>query len=273
MSQEPRREDNRPPRFGGRPPGGGDDPNQAPKKGPRFSIYWIYAIIFAVLIGFQFANPFSPNMKEIDQDSFTEMLKKGDILKYVVISNRNKVKVTIKPESLPVYEKDLKAGISGKISKDGPHMFFSIVSGDSFQDDMRKFYSENPTVKNVGKAGSEKDLFGGIIQFLLPVLLFVGLWILLMRKMGGSSGGGGGPGGIFSIGKSKATLFDKGTRVNITFADVAGLDEAKVEVMEIVDFLKNPKKYTNLGGKISKGALLIGPPRTGKTFLAKTGSR
>ena len=270
MSQEPRREDNRPPRFGGRPPGGGDDPNQAPKKGPRFSIYWIYAIIFAVLIGFQFANPFSPNMKEIDQDTFTEILKKGDILKYTVISNRNKVKVILKPESLPAYEKDLKAGISGKISKDGPHMYFSIVSGDSFQDDMRKFYSENTTVKNVGKAGSEKDWFGGILQFLLPVLLFVGLWVLLMRKMGGGAGGGGGgPGGIFSIGKSKATLFDKGTRVNITFADVAGLDEAKVEVMEIVDFLKNPKKYTNLGGKIPKGALLIGPPGTGKTLLAK----
>lgn len=269
MSQEPRREDNRPPRFGGRPPGGGEDPNQAPRKGPRFSIYWIYAIIFAVLIGFQFANPFSPNMKEIDQDTFTEILKKGDILKYTVISNRSKVKVTLKPESLPAYEKDLKAGVSGKISKEGPHMYFTIVSGDSFQDDMRKFYSENPTVKNVGKAGSEKDWFGGIIQFLLPVLLFVGLWILLMRKMGGSSGGGGGPGGIFSIGKSKATLFDKGTRVNITFADVAGLDEAKVEVMEIVDFLKNPKKYTNLGGKIPKGALLIGPPGTGKTLLAK----
>jgi AFG3 family protein len=269
MSQEPRREDNKPPRFGGRPPGSGDDPNQTPKKGPRFSIYWIYAIIFAVLIGFQFANPFSPNMKDIDQDTFTGILKKGDILKYTVISNRSKVKVTLKPESLPAYEKDLKSGVNGKISKDGPHMYFTIVSGDSFQDDMRKFYSENPTVKNVGKAGSEKDWFGGIIQFLLPVLLFVGLWILLMRKMGGGGGGGAGPGGIFSIGKSKATLFDKGTRVNITFADVAGLDEAKVEVMEIVDFLKNPKKYTNLGGKIPKGALLIGPPGTGKTLLAK----
>src|ERR1700740_171644 len=90
-----------------------------------------------------------------------------------------------------------------------------------------------------------------------------------MRKMGGGAGGGGGPGGIFNIGKSKATLFDKGTKVNITFADVAGLDEAKVEVMEIVDFLKNPKKYTTLGGKIPKGALLIGPPGTGKTLLAK----
>src|SRR5258705_9294783 len=157
MPQNSNRDDNKLPRFGNKrmPP---EDPNQAPKKGPRFSIYWIYAIIFAVLIGFQFANPFSPNMKEIDQDSFTEMLKKGDILKYTVISNRAKVKVTIKPESLPAYEKDLKTGINGKISKDGPHMYFSIVSGDSFQDDMRKFYSENPTVKNVGKAGSETNI-------------------------------------------------------------------------------------------------------------------
>ncbi|HRF17060.1 MAG TPA: ATP-dependent zinc metalloprotease FtsH, partial [Chitinophagaceae bacterium] len=127
-----------------------------------------------------------------------------------------------------------------------------------------------PTVKEIPiLSTSERDIFGGIIQFLLPVLLFVGLWILLMRKMGGGAGGGGGPGGIFNIGKSKAQLFDKGTKVNITFADVAGLDEAKVEVMEIVDFLKSPKKYTNLGGKIPKGALLIGPPGTGKTLLAK----
>jgi AFG3 family protein len=105
-------------------------------------------------------------------------------------------------------------------------------------------------------------------QYHFTLLLIVGVWVLLMRKMGGQ-GGAGGPGGIFSIGKSKATLFDKGAKVNITFADVAGLDEAKVEVMEIVDFLKNPKKYTALGGKIPKGALLIGPPGTGKTLLAK----
>ncbi len=250
-----------------RPPGG--DPNQPPRKGPRFSIYWIYAIIFAVLIGFQIFGPFSTNMKEIDQDTFTGILKQGDVSKYTVISNRNLVRVTLKGDSLPKYEKELKTSINGKVSKDGPHMYFKIVSGDSFQDDMRKFFTDNPTVKNVGKAGTEKDWFGGALQFLLPILLFVGLWILLMRKMGGGAGGGGGPGGIFNIGKSKATLFDKGTKVNITFADVAGLDEAKVEVMEIVDFLKNPKKYTNLGGKIPKGALLIGPPGTGKTLLAK----
>jgi cell division protease FtsH len=115
---------------------------------------------------------------------------------------------------------------------------------------------------------TEAEWLGPIAQTVLTVLLFVGLWVLLMRKVGGPAGGGG-PGGIFSIGKSKAQLFDKGTKVNITFADVAGLDEAKVEVMEIVDFLKNPKKYTALGGKIPKGALLVGPPGTGKTLLAK----
>ena len=259
--------DNKIPRTGNRP--GGDDPNQQPRKGPRFSVYWIYAIIFAVLIGFQLFGPFSPNMKEINQDTFTEMLKQGEISKYTVVSNRNVVRITLTEQSRIKYDSLLKKQINGKVSKDGPHMYFKIVSGDSFQDDMRKFYSDNSSVKNVGNAGTERDWFGGALQFLLPILLFVGLWILLMRKMGGGAGGGGGPGGIFNIGKSKATLFDKGTRVNITFADVAGLDEAKVEVMEIVDFLKNPKKYTNLGGKIPKGALLVGPPGTGKTLLAK----
>ena len=269
MSQEQNRNERRPQRFDGNRPGG-DDPNQAPKKGPRFSIYWVYAIIFAVLIGLQIYGPLSPNTTEIDQQTFTTILKSGDIQQYRIISNRNLVKVYLKPESLNKYDSILKSkGVTAKVPKEGPHMTMKIVSGDSFQDDMRKFYADNPSVPMVWRADTEKDWFGGILQFILPVLLFVGIWILLMRKMGGGAGSGGGPGGIFSIGKSKATLFDKGTKVNITFADVAGLDEAKVEVMEIVDFLKNPKKYTNLGGKIPKGALLIGPPGTGKTLLAK----
>ncbi len=162
----------------------------------------------------------------------------------------------------------------GKIGKnlraeDEAHTTFKIGSVDSFKDDMREFYRNNPQVKNVGDATSDTNIWSPILQTILPILIFIAIWILLMRKMGGGAGGGGGPGGIFNIGKSKATLFDKGTKVNITFADVAGLDEAKVEVMEIVDFLKNPKKYTSLGGKIPKGALLIGPPGTGKTLLAK----
>jgi cell division protease FtsH len=271
MPQEPYKNDknNLPPKFGNRP--NGDDPNQPPKKGPRFSIYWIYAIIFAVLIGFQLWSPFGGNTAMIDQDFFLQALKSGDVDKYIVVTNRSTVKVYLKPEALrsPKYAEVLKKGISGKVSEDGPHMSFEIVSGDSFQDDMRKFYADNSTIKNVGKVSKESDWFSKSLSFLLPILLFVGLWILLMRKMGGGAGGGGGPGGIFNIGKSKATLFDKGTKVNITFADVAGLDEAKVEVMEIVDFLRSPKKYTSLGGKIPKGALLVGPPGTGKTLLAK----
>ena len=271
MSQEPsynKKEKNSTPRFGNRPPA--EDPNQAPRKGPKFSIYWIYAIIFAVLIGFQlFGGPFSSNTTSVDQEYFQQVLKAGDVEKYVVISNRNLVKIYLKKASLPKYNDKLEKGISGKSSTEGPHLIFKIVSGDSFKDDMRAFYADNPDIKNVGSVDTESDWFSKSISFLLPILLFVGLWILLMRKMGGGGGGGAGPGGIFNIGKSKATLFDKGTKVNITFADVAGLDEAKVEVMEIVDFLKNPKKYTALGGKIPKGALLIGPPGTGKTLLAK----
>ncbi len=270
MSQD---SDKRPP-FGNRPqkgPGpGGDDPNQQPRKGPRFSIYWIYAIIFAVLIGFQLFSPFSRNMAKIDELDFKTMIAAGDVVKYTIIDNKKKVKIFLTRAAITKYAEKLKKGVSGKIAEEGPHMYFNVTSGDTFKKEMNDFFKENPTARQIPHdVANERDVFGGILQFLLPVLLFVGLWILLMRKMGGGAGGGGGPGGIFNIGKSKATLFDKGTKVNITFADVAGLDEAKVEVMEIVDFLKNPKKYTNLGGKIPKGALLVGPPGTGKTLLAK----
>lgn len=273
MSQEPsynKNEKNTQPRFGGRPTG--DDPNQAPKKGPRFSIYWIYAIIFAVLIGFSMFSPFAPNMKKTNTLEFEQMIAAGDVEKYDVVTNRNKVKVYLKKDSLPKHEKRLKeeSGIASKINEQGPHYTFNITSEESFQRGMDEFYKNNPSVERVAYyAEPESDFLGKILSFLIPVLLFIALWVLLMRKMGGGAGGGAGPGGIFNIGKSKATLFDKGTRVNITFADVAGLDEAKVEVMEIVDFLKSPKKYTSLGGKIPKGALLVGPPGTGKTLLAK----
>ncbi|HMU45576.1 MAG TPA: ATP-dependent zinc metalloprotease FtsH [Chitinophagaceae bacterium] len=267
-SQNYNKEDRRPPRLPNRPGTGGDDP-QGPKKGPRFSIYWIYAIIFAVLIGFQLFGPFAPNMAKITELDFKNMLANGDVKSYVIVDNRKTVKITLTPEGKAKYAKKLK-DVSGKVREDGPHMTFKITSGDTFKKGIDDFYKDTPSVAKVPfEVENERDWFGGIIQFLLPVLLFIGLWVLLMRKMGGGAGGGGGPGGIFNIGKSKATLFDKGTKVSITFADVAGLDEAKVEVMEIVDFLKNPKKYTNLGGKIPKGALLIGPPGTGKTLLAK----
>jgi AFG3 family protein len=271
MSQEPsynKNEKNQPPRFSNRP--NGEDPGG--KKGPKFSIYWIYAIIFAILIGFQlFGSAFNSNTANVDQGLFLEALKAGDVKEYTVISNRNIVKVELKQNALPKYESALKkANENNKIPTKGPQMSFKILSVDAFADDMRELRKADPSIPaTTAKVDTDSDLFGKSLSFLLPILLFIGVWILLMRKMGSGGGAGGGPGGIFNIGKSKATLFDKGTKVNITFADVAGLDEAKVEVMEIVDFLKSPKKYTALGGKIPKGALLVGPPGTGKTLLAK----
>ncbi|RYY62408.1 MAG: ATP-dependent metallopeptidase FtsH/Yme1/Tma family protein [Chitinophagaceae bacterium] len=266
MSQEPsynKKENKSPIRPGGRP---GEDPGQ--KKGPKFSIYWIYAIIFAVLIGFQFFGGLTTGTKNIPQDTFMEMLRNGEVEKYTVISNRNKVLVTLTSKALPKYKNLIDREINSKTGET-PQLHFTIVSGESFMDDMRKFYADNPAIKNIGSVENESDWLSKGISFILPFLLLAAIFILMMRKMSGGAGGGAGPGGIFNIGKSKATLFDKGTKVNITFADVAGLDEAKVEVMEIVDFLKSPKKYTALGGKIPKGALLVGPPGTGKTLLAK----
>ena len=267
MSQEQPNRDSRNPRFGPRPPSGDD---QTPKKGPRFSIYWIYAIIFAVLIGFQIFGSFSGSLEKTNSLSFREMILAGEVAKYDIVDNKKTVKVYLTPAGIDKHRDKLKENFSGKISEKGPHLAFKY-SGD-FEKQMDEFYKQYniPNIKQVPyDVTPERDWFGSVLQFLLPILLFVGLWILLMRKMGGGAAGGGGPGGIFNIGKSRATLFDKGTRVNITFADVAGLDEAKVEVMEIVEFLKNPKKYTSLGGKIPKGALLVGPPGTGKTLLAK----
>lgn len=274
MSQDQNnRDDNRYPRFGNRPQGpggGGNDPNQAPKKGPRFSGYWIYFVILAVLLGFNFFGALSPNAAKTDILTFKNMVLAGDVDRYEIVDNKKAVRIYLTAAGQEKHKKELKEGISGKINEKGPQMYFKY-SGD-FEKQMDDFY-KTASIANDKQIKydvvTDKNLFGDIFQFLLPVLLFVGLWILLMRKMSGGAGGGGGPGGIFNIGKSKATLFDKGTKVNITFADVAGLDEAKVEVMEIVDFLKSPKKYTNLGGKIPKGALLIGPPGTGKTLLAK----
>ena len=251
-----------------RPDGNGNDP----RKGPRFNIYWIWGALAVILLGFNLYSGFAPDARRINFDEFkTEMLSNGDVEKIVLISNKNLVRVFIKPEALKkeYYQNKLPKGFNAANDK-GPQFEFTIAKPEIFTDDLRDFYTKNPAVKEVPRIDeTEGDWLAPIFQFVLPIFIIVLIWVLLMRKMGGGAGGGAGPGGIFNIGKSKAQLFDKGTRVNITFNDVAGLDEAKVEVMEIVDFLKNPKKYTNLGGKIPKGALLVGPPGTGKTLLAK----
>lgn len=252
-----------------------DDSNNSPRKGPRFSIYWVWGAIAAILIGFNLFGSFSPDAKEIDKLQFTNtMLANGDVESFVIVPNKNLVKVTIKQDSLikPLYKNLLsKSGpFNTKAADKGPQFQFFVTKPEEFEKELRDFYVSNPNIKQVNyKSKPEGDWLAPILNFVLPLLIIVLIWVLLMRKMGGGAGGGAGPGGIFNIGKSKATLFDKGTKVTITFNDVAGLDEAKVEVMEIVDFLKNPKKYTALGGKIPKGALLIGPPGTGKTLLAK----
>lgn len=253
----------------------GEDPL---KKKNRFNIYWIYGIILIAIISYNLMRGVNSSGIETDQQQFYTMILNGDVEKIKTIRNKKLVRVFINKDSLinkaawyklalNTKEEDKKYEAASKLNQ--PQLFFSIIDDKTFASQMGEFYKSHPEIKQVSDSpDDEGELFGQILSTLLPILLIAFLFVLMMRKVGGP-GGAGGPGGIFNIGKSKATLFEKGTKVNINFGDVAGLDEAKVEVMEIVDFLKNPKKYTALGGKIPKGALLVGPPGTGKTLLAK----
>jgi AFG3 family protein len=253
-------------------------PNGEPKPKGKFNIYWIYALLFVGIIVFNFYRGVNPAGVETDQQKFYEMVKQGDVEKIKTIRNKKIVRVFINKDSLKnkaglyrqlLNTKDDDKKYDAAVKSEQPQLSFSIIDDQTFAKQMADFYTSNPMVKQVADSpDNEGEAIVQIFNVLLPFIIIIVIFILMMRKMGGP-GGGGGPGGIFNIGKSKATLFDKGTRVNINFGDVAGLDEAKVEVMEIVDFLKNPKKYTALGGKIPKGALLVGPPGTGKTLLAK----
>jgi cell division protease FtsH len=249
--------------------GSGNEKN--PRRGPRFSIYWIYALVAVILIAFNVFKLNSPDIITTTEQEFKEkMLKDGDVQKIDKVRNKELVRVYIKQESLSkdFYKNKLNNKPFTKDPSANPMFEFRVSDWESFNRSLDQFYKDNNTPEVPQTVYDEGEWFGPFANIIVTILLFVGLWVLLMRKVGGG-GSSGGPGGIFNIGKSKAQLFDKGTKVNITFSDVAGLDEAKVEVMEIVDFLKNPKKYTALGGKIPKGALLIGPPGTGKTLLAK----
>jgi len=245
-------------------PAGGDGKPRAPK----FSIYWIYAIIAIILIGTQYMRPGSDAIKTNKKDFMEEMYAKGDVSKIAEVRNKMLVRVYIKTESLkkPYYTEKFKA-VATKQNPAGPHFEFKITDWTSWNKEIQDFQVAKNLPTLSSDVDDEAEWLGPVVNTLVTIGLFVLLFVVMMRKMGG--GGSGGPGGIFNIGKSKATLFDKDLKVNVTFSDVAGLDEAKVEVMEIVDFLKNPKKYTALGGKIPKGALLVGPPGTGKTLLAK----
>ena len=253
------------------PPIGDDNPQ---KNKNRFNIYWVYGLVFAGILVYNFTRNFTSAGVETNQIKFTELVKQGDVESIKTIRNKKIVRVFIKKDSLDkkteVYKTLLGKQYDIVTKAPGPQLFFPIVDEKTFALQMQDFYKKYPAINEIADSpDDEGELFGQLVSTLLPILLIGLLFVMMMRKVGGPGGGSGGPGGIFNIGKSKATLFDKASRVNINFGDVAGLDEAKVEVMEIVDFLKNPKKYTALGGKIPKGALLIGPPGTGKTLLAK----
>ncbi len=243
------------------------------KKGPKFSIMWLWAIIAVFLIGYQVINGTGARTARMSNKEFFIAFQNGEVKDYQIIQKeKNYLKVTIDKSFIntPKYRETLKIPVdwNKKVLEEGPHFIVNIGSLEEFEKNIK----ENKTplsTKTTFDYNNEVDWFETIVKYLLPFLLIIGLFVMMMRKMGGGVGGGGGAGGIFNIGKSKAQLFDKGAKVNINFGDVAGLEEAKQEVMEIVDFLRNPKKYTNLGGKIPKGALLIGPPGTGKTLLAK----
>ena len=242
-------------------PGGPNAP-QGPKKTPKFSLSWIYIIIALALTFMYVQGGESTNSltRNISYSEFKEYVSKGYAEKIVAYDD-NKVELTIIPDSA--------ANIFGQsaIEEGQPVILFleagSIEALDRFLDEQEKQGTFNGKLDYKKKDNTLSNLFWNIF----PFVLLIGVWVFIMRRMGG--GGAGGPGGVFNVGKSKAQLFEKGGANRITFKDVAGQAEAKQEVQEIVEFLKKPEKYTELGGKIPKGALLVGPPGTGKTLLAK----
>lgn len=236
------------------------------KKKPKFNYYWIYAVLILFFIGFQFFGGSFNQTAKTNPQEFYSFLKDGDIKKVVVINKtRAEVYLTKTAKEKEVHQ---------KIQND--ELFPSAVNPDYvFQfGDLQNFENKITQVKQKNDLDTvvtyEKhtNLFGEFFTMLLPIIILVVIWIFIMRRMSGGAGGGAG-GQLFNIGKSKAKLFDQKTDVKTSFKDVAGLEGAKEEVQEIVDFLKYPEKYTALGGKIPKGALLVGPPGTGKTLLAK----
>ena len=238
------------------------------KEDGGFNPYWIYAILGVLLVVSLFLSNGTggENNKVITQNYFVkEMLLSNDVERVVVI-NDNQVEVYLKKEALENNEKyaDLK---ESKGFFDSYHAYFTIANDKQFAEDINDLEEKHQEVENLRVEYEQRESIMDTLVFFLPILLFVFIFFFFMRRMGGGGMGGGSQ--IFSIGKSKATLFDQNTKSPVTFKDVAGLGEAKEEVMEIVDFLKEPQKYTRLGGKIPKGALLIGAPGTGKTLLAK----
>ncbi len=236
-------------------------------KPQKFNSLWIILIILTGIAimwnSYQGGEPVKTEWFTIKE----KMIPQGDIEKLVFVTNQNTAEVFIRKDSLYKY----KNKFGGKEPKFGPQFYFIVSGNFNLEEQVDAVMAGiEPEKRFAVETEQRTNYFGKALEWLLLPLMLIGLWIFFFRRMNKSMGGGGSQGGgIFSVGKSQAKLFDRDNNVKVTFKDVAGLEEAKVEVMEIVDFLKNPKKYTNLGGKIPKGALLIGPPGTGKTLLAK----
>ncbi len=251
------------------PPKSDDKPGKGITPRPKFNVYWIYGIIGLAIIGTYFLN-LGSGVEEITRQRFEkEMLQSYDVEKIIIV-NKERVEVYIKPDKLASGKyKDQEGKGFSPMAKSGPQFYFTIGSVEVFEQQLQVALQNFPEKEQIPVTyETKRNIFGEMFGWLLPILLLVAVWLFIFRRMS-SGAGGGGAGNIFNVGKSKARIFDKDSSVKIDFKDVAGLEEAKVEIREIVDFLKNPSKYTELGGKIPKGALLIGPPGTGKTLLAK----
>ena len=241
---------------------------------PKFNLYWIYGIVAFFMVSMLFTNEMGALSKETNRQTLIhEYIKNKDVEKIEIIQNKNIAKVFIKESALSEHRHEaVSEPLFGEGLNKGPHYFIKIGTSEVFETKVEEAqeqfrFTENERVQIF--YNNEQSLWDSVWSW-MPFIFLIGIWLFFMRRMSGGGGASGGPGSqIFNIGKSQAQLYDKDTEVKTTFEDVAGLEGAKEEVQEIVNFLKNPEKYTKLGGKIPKGALLVGPPGTGKTLLAK----